>query len=171
MNCKGQQELAGDVNAGKSLLTTESPEAVASAGLVDRRPLRHVHPLGVVSPRPAAAGRVRTANRRRIMYYLKIPLAQYTTLARQFNPVQFNADQWAGLAKEAGMKYMVITAKHHEGFAMYDSKLQRLQHHRPLSLQARPAGGAERSLRQGWWIKFWIYYSLGSMGRPGDASG
>ena len=57
-----------------------------------------------------------------MMYYLKIPLAQYTTLARQFNPVQFNADQWAGLAKEAGMKYMVITAKHHEGFAMYDSK-------------------------------------------------
>ena len=42
-----------------------------------------------------------------MMYYLKIPLAQYTTLARQFNPVQFNADQWAGLAKEAGMNNLV----------------------------------------------------------------
>jgi len=56
-----------------------------------------------------------------IMHHAKIPLAEYARLARQFNPVRFDADAWASLAKQAGMKYLVITAKHHDGFAMYDS--------------------------------------------------
>ena len=45
--------------------------------------------------------------------------AQY---AKQFNPVKYNADEWVQLAKDAGMKYIVITSKHHDGFAMFDSK-------------------------------------------------
>jgi alpha-L-fucosidase len=53
----------------------------------------------------------------------KIPAADYAELAKKFNPTQFNAKEWAQLAKDAGMKYMVITAKHHEGFAMFDSKV------------------------------------------------
>jgi alpha-L-fucosidase len=52
----------------------------------------------------------------------KIPVAEYKALAPQFNPTKFNADAWVALAKQAGMKYMVITAKHHDGFAMYASK-------------------------------------------------
>jgi alpha-L-fucosidase len=56
-----------------------------------------------------------------IMYNGQIPLAEYSQLADEFNPVEFDADKWVSLAKDAGMKYLVITAKHHEGFAMYHS--------------------------------------------------
>jgi alpha-L-fucosidase len=52
-----------------------------------------------------------------------IPREEYALLANNFNPVKFNADEWVKIAKDAGMKYMVITAKHHEGFAMWDSKV------------------------------------------------
>ena len=51
-----------------------------------------------------------------------IPDEEYDALARKFNPVKFNADVIVKLAKEAGMKYLVFTAKHADGFAMYDSK-------------------------------------------------
>jgi len=51
-----------------------------------------------------------------------IPPAKYKELAKTFNPVNFDAKAIAQLAKDAGMKYIVITAKHHDGFAMYDSK-------------------------------------------------
>ncbi len=57
-----------------------------------------------------------------IMLRGKIPVADYQKYATQFNPVQFNADAWVKLAKEAGMKYIVITSKHHDGFAMFKSK-------------------------------------------------
>jgi alpha-L-fucosidase len=50
-------------------------------------------------------------------------VAQYETLAPQFNPVRFDAAAWVGLARAAGMKYITITSKHHDGFAMYDSKV------------------------------------------------
>jgi len=58
-----------------------------------------------------------------IMNRSKIPVAEYEDLAKQFNPVKFNADQWVQLAQDAGMKYIVITSKHHDGFAMFKSKV------------------------------------------------
>ncbi len=56
-----------------------------------------------------------------IMRRAEIPAAEYEQLAAKFNPVKFNANAVAKLAKDAGMKYLVITAKHHDGFAMYNS--------------------------------------------------
>jgi alpha-L-fucosidase len=44
----------------------------------------------------------------------------YGKLAASFNPVRFNAEQWVLAAKDAGMKYIVITSKHHDGFSMYN---------------------------------------------------
>ncbi len=57
-----------------------------------------------------------------IMHSAKIPRAEYAALAKQFNPTQFNAEEWVKLAKDAGQKYIVITSKHHDGFAMFGSK-------------------------------------------------
>lgn len=51
----------------------------------------------------------------------RIPKAEYEQLAAQFNPQAFDADEWVRLAKRAGMRYVVFTSKHHEGFAMYRS--------------------------------------------------
>jgi alpha-L-fucosidase len=55
------------------------------------------------------------------MQRAKIPRDEYAALAKQFNPVKFDADEWVRIARDAGMRYMVITSKHHDGFAMYDS--------------------------------------------------
>jgi alpha-L-fucosidase len=60
-----------------------------------------------------------------IMNRAQIPVREYEALATQFNPVKFDADAWAGLAADAGMKYVVITSKHHDGFALFDSKVSR----------------------------------------------
>lgn len=57
-----------------------------------------------------------------IMFRGRIPVRDYEKLASQFNPVKFNADEWVAIAKNAGMKYITITSKHHDGFAMYGSK-------------------------------------------------
>ena len=72
-----------------------------------------------------------------IMNRAKIPVAEYEKLATQFNPVKFDADAWVQLAQDAGMKYIVITSKHHDGFAMFEIEGQPLQHRGRDALQAR----------------------------------
>jgi alpha-L-fucosidase len=57
-----------------------------------------------------------------IMNRARIPISEYEQLAPRFNPVRFDADAWVRMARDAGMKYIVITSKHHDGFAMYGSK-------------------------------------------------
>jgi len=56
-----------------------------------------------------------------VMHNEKIPAAEYARLADEFKPQHFDADEWARIAKSAGMKYMVLTARHHDGFALWDS--------------------------------------------------
>ena len=93
-----------------------------------------------------------------MMKIAHISVADYATLATTFNPVQFNADQWAALAKSSGMKYIVITAKHHEGFAMYHTRLDKFN-----IVDATPFKRdvikemSDACTRQG--LKFGIYYS------------
>jgi len=58
-----------------------------------------------------------------IMYRARIPIEEYEPFAKQLNPVEFDAREWVRTAKSAGMKWIVVTAKHHDGFCMFDTKL------------------------------------------------
>jgi alpha-L-fucosidase len=94
-----------------------------------------------------------------IMEWANIPRVEYEKFALQFNPVQFNAADWVRDAKDAGMKYIVITSKHHDGFAMYDSAVSNYDivdatpyHKDPIKALAAEAK------KQG--LKFCFYYSI-----------
>lgn len=52
----------------------------------------------------------------------KIPVAEYCERSREFNPVNYDLDAWPKMVKDVGMKYLIITAKHRDGFALFDSK-------------------------------------------------
>jgi alpha-L-fucosidase len=58
-----------------------------------------------------------------VMHVESIPVQEYEKLVSQFNPVCYNADEWASIAADAGQKYMVITSRHHDGFSMYNTAL------------------------------------------------
>lgn len=58
-----------------------------------------------------------------VMHQEKIPVAEYEKLGFQFNPTEYNPREWAALAREAGMKYITVTTKHHDGFCMFASEL------------------------------------------------
>lgn len=58
-----------------------------------------------------------------ILLRAKIPVAEYKSYAKDFNPVKYDPEAWVKMAKDAGMKYIVITSKHHDGFALFDSKV------------------------------------------------
>jgi len=60
-----------------------------------------------------------------IQQYYRIPNAEYAKLADAFNPVFFDAEEWVKIAQDAGMKYIVLTSKHHDGFALFHSKVSK----------------------------------------------
>src|SRR5215469_5642495 len=93
-----------------------------------------------------------------IMNRAKIPVAEYEQLAKQFNPVKFNAEDWVKLAEDAGQKYIVITSKHHDGFAMYHSAVSKYNIFDATPFHRDPLKElAEACARHG--IKFGFYYS------------
>ena len=93
-----------------------------------------------------------------IYFSERIPTNEYRQLADTFNPDQFDADEWVRVFKDAGMRYVVLTAKHHDGFALYDSSVSDFN-----IVDATPFGRdivrelSEASHRAG--LKFGIYYS------------
>src|SRR3984893_16380794 len=93
-----------------------------------------------------------------IMNRAKIPVTEYEQLAMQFNPVKFNADEWVQMAQDAGMKYLIITSKHHDGFAMYHSQASKYNVYDATPWHRDPMKElAAACARHG--IKFGFYYS------------
>jgi alpha-L-fucosidase len=94
-----------------------------------------------------------------IMSRGQVPIANYEQFVRRFNPVQFDADEWVRIAKDAGMKYIIITSKHHDGFAIFDSKVSSydIVDATPYKRDALRAL-AEATRRHG--LKFGVYYSI-----------
>lgn len=100
-----------------------------------------------------------------IQYSANIPGQEYEKLTKQFNPVRFSAEEWVSMAKQAGMKYIVITTKHHEGFCMFDSELTNYD-----IVDATPYGKdpmkalSEECKKQG--LKLCFYYSVKDWHHP-----
>ncbi|HWW02200.1 MAG TPA: alpha-L-fucosidase [Candidatus Acidoferrum sp.] len=95
-----------------------------------------------------------------MMRHLKSPIAEYEKIATDFNPVKFDADEWVRIAKAVGMKYLIITSKHRDGFAMYDSKSDGYNIVARAPFKRDPIKElAEACRTQGLW--FGVYYSLG----------
>ncbi len=94
-----------------------------------------------------------------IMSRAHVPIPEYEQFVQQFNPVKFDADEWARIAKHAGMKYLIITSKHHDGFALFDSKVSNydIVDASPYRHDAIKAI-AEAAHRHG--LKFGVYYSI-----------
>ncbi len=93
-----------------------------------------------------------------IMNREQIPVGEYSQLTNQFNPVQFDAEAWVQMAQDAGMKYIVITSKHHDGFAMYHSLVSPYNIYDATPFHRDPIRElAEACARHG--MKFGFYYS------------
>ncbi|HXI89087.1 MAG TPA: alpha-L-fucosidase [Blastocatellia bacterium] len=94
-----------------------------------------------------------------IMDWANIPRAEYEKFAAQFNPVKFDAREWVRIAKDAGMKYIVITSKHHDGFSMFDSRVSKYDIVDSTPYRKDPVRAlADEAKRQG--LKFCFYYSI-----------
>jgi alpha-L-fucosidase len=93
-----------------------------------------------------------------IMNRAQIPVTEYEGLAKTFNPTQFAAEAWVQMAQDAGMKYIVITSKHHDGFAMYHSTVSPYNIFDATPFHRDPIRElAQACAKHG--IKFGFYYS------------
>ena len=88
----------------------------------------------------------------------QIPNEEYGQLAKAFNPVYFDAEEWVCLAKECGMSYLVVTTKHHDGFAMYHSKVDSYNVYDATPFHRDVVGELSAACKKHG-LKFGIYYS------------
>lgn len=88
----------------------------------------------------------------------KITRAAYLDLAHEFNPLKFNAEEWILKAKNAGVGYFIITAKHHDGFAMYDSKVSDFNVMQQTPFKRDPMAELAAAAKK-YNMKFGFYYS------------
>jgi len=95
-----------------------------------------------------------------LMLQQRIPLQEYAQIANSFNPVNFDARQWVKMAKNAGMKYIVITSKHHDGFAMYNSPSNDYNIVKSTPYKADPMVALAKACKENG-LKLCFYYSLG----------
>jgi alpha-L-fucosidase len=93
-----------------------------------------------------------------IMNRAQIPVTEYEQLAKQFNPVKFNAEEWVKMAEDAGMKYIVITSKHHDGFAMYHSLVSKYNIYDATPFHRDPLKELAAACKRHH-IRFGFYYS------------
>ena len=93
-----------------------------------------------------------------VMAHARVPVKEYERLAKQFDPVDFDAEQWVTLAQKSGMKYLVFTAKHGDGFAMYHSHVSPYNIYDATPFHRDPLKElAKACARHG--IKLGLYYS------------
>jgi len=93
-----------------------------------------------------------------VMHQERIPPDEYALLAQRFSPDDFNADAWVALAKRAGMKYMVLTTRHHDGFCLFDSKVSDYTSVKTAAKRDLVAEYVTACRRAG--MKIGFYYSL-----------
>jgi alpha-L-fucosidase len=93
-----------------------------------------------------------------IMYSARIPRARYLEVAKTFNPVDFDADEWVKVAKDAGMRYIVAMTKHHDGFAMYDSDVSEYNIHDYTPFKRDPIEELYNACKK-YGIRLGLYYS------------
>jgi alpha-L-fucosidase len=100
-----------------------------------------------------------------IMLQENLTTPEYEPLAAQFNPVKFDAKAWVAVAKAAGMKYLVITAKHHDGFAIFDSKVSSYDIMDASPFKRDPLKELAAACREAG-IVFCVYYSTADWHHP-----
>ena len=93
-----------------------------------------------------------------LMHDAKIPMATYQAYAQEFNPVQFDAAAWVKTARDAGMKYIVITAKHHDGFAMFPTAVNQWSLPQATPFHRDPLQELAQACRK-YGVKLGFYYS------------
>ncbi|PTX90948.1 alpha-L-fucosidase [Opitutus sp. ER46] len=169
------------------LRTLDDPDPARDARVAWHREARFgcfVH-WGVYSgPAGVWKGRVGGTYSEHLMRSLEIPRAVYLEeIVKPFNPTGFDADAWVRLMRDAGMRYLVITAKHHDGFAMYPSKVSSYNLTAQTAFKRDPMAELSAACRK-YGLKFGFYYShawdwehpdaVGNFwdyGRPGGESG
>src|ERR1043165_2377194 len=150
----------GDSHDGQKLVSNESAAAVAKRlqWWSDARFGMFIH-WGLYA-QDGCFWKGQDGKTEHMMRHLQIPLAEYAKIANDFNPTNFSADEWVTTAKNAGMKYMIITSKHHDGFAMFNSPSSDYNIVKRTPWKRDPVKDlADACRKQG--LKFGVYYSLG----------